>query len=141
VLSKCGKPLAFAIGNINFIILARKIMALTGYFIEKCSEVIYYLLIGEGTSKERLLKNEIKIQLCLSINLPKEFDQRLEKLESVLYSVPEVRRPDNDQTIYTSFNNSVCKMRKAKASKVIDELYGLYLAVKDYEEDMQRNKA
>lgn len=111
---------------------------MTGYFIEKCSEVLYNLLIGEGNAKERLLQNQTKITLCLSINLPEEVTPKKEKIESVLFAEPADIM--GNQILHTSYMNSVCKMRKAKAANVIKDLNELYWAVKYYEEDKEITK-
>jgi len=102
------------------------------YFIEKCSNLIYNLLVGEGNAKQRLKKCEIDLMFVMHIDLPNEFEkQRIQILKRLCRHEPII---SDGKVKIDSFTQTILHMRNSTASKIIADIYNLFQNVKSYQE-------
>ncbi len=94
------------------------------YFLEKSSNLIQKLIIGQGTAKQRLLDCEIEFCLAFSIPIPNDLEPIRKKIIQELNQKREIGI--GDKIHLTSFQNTLYFMRNACASKIIGEIYDLY---------------
>jgi len=97
------------------------------YFIGKSSSLIHKLCIGEGTAKQRLRECEPQIYVMLRASIPDELIPLKEKIHKNLHKKISVGE-------MTSFRHTLTSMRNSTASKIIDDIYTLYLKVMQYQE-------
>ncbi|HVX27222.1 MAG TPA: hypothetical protein VHB70_12815 [Parafilimonas sp.] len=105
----------------------------TRYFLEKTSNLLYELLIGEGDAKSRLRENESDVSFILNLDVPeklkgmqREIWQRLTKKEATKF---------DGKVIVTSYQSTISSMRNSTASKIIAQISSLYSSVKYLSDD------
>ena len=101
------------------------------YFIEKTSILLFYLLIGEGNAKKRLLENRILISIAIDdAQVPETLKPMRDEILKILTTVPAVE--ENGVILQNSMSRTISKMRNSTASKVITMINQLYDEVKHY---------
>ncbi len=98
------------------------------YFIEKTSTLIRKLVIGQGTSKQRLRECEIEISISLSIPIPTDLEPNRKKIQNRLYKKNEIGF--GDKIGMTSFQHTLLYMKNSTASDIIKDIYALYSEIK-----------
>ena len=94
------------------------------YFIEKSSALIHRLLIGKGTAKQRLLENEVEVMWVLHLDIPDNLNYLRKKILIALSKKPQL----GDKM--SSFRHTLIYMHNSTASKIIDNIYSIYLGTK-----------
>src|ERR1700749_1373599 len=100
------------------------------YFVQKASMLIRKLISGQGNAKQRLLDCECDIDFVLEIEIPMDYIFKIDKIKSILYKKEEIK--SGEKIKVTSFRNTIRYMRKKTASKVILDIYDLYLDVQSF---------
>jgi len=98
------------------------------YFIEKSSVLIHSLLIGEGTAKQRLVENELQLSFVLALEVPDDLKKIQMRILKTLSRKPALGI--GDKITLTSFRHTLIYMRNSTASKIINDLYTLYVRTK-----------
>ena len=105
------------------------------YFLEKASNLLYNLLIGEGDAKSRLRENELLISYILALDIPDELRTKQKNILTLLSKKEALKF--EDKVIVSSFQNSISSMRNATASKIIKQINSLYFEVKCYGNELE----
>jgi hypothetical protein len=100
------------------------------YFLEKTSNLLYNLLIGEGDAKSRLRDNELLVTYVLVLDIPTELRVK-QKAISYLLTKKQATKFEG-KTIITSYQNSISSIRNVTAAKIIKQINSLYYEVKCY---------
>ncbi|MGK4568181.1 hypothetical protein [Flavobacterium sp. 3HN19-14] len=95
------------------------------YLAKKFSMLIEGLIIGEGNAKERLLENSFLLHSVFGLNFPEELNSQKEKIIKQLSKFPVL--VEDDKIIWSSYDRTIQKIRKSTASKIIKEIYNLYI--------------
>src|SRR6185437_9614334 len=98
------------------------------YFLEKTSNLLYNLLVGEGDAKSRLRENEFLVSYILALDIPPELKSKQKDI-SALLSKREMLKVE-DTVILSAYQNSISNMRNSTASKIIKQINSLYFEVK-----------
>ena len=84
------------------------------YFLEKTSNLLYNLLVGEGDAKSRLRENELLVSYILALEIPTEFREKQKHILNLL-SKKEALKIE-DKIIVSSFQNSISSIKNVTAS-------------------------
>lgn len=98
------------------------------YLQEKYSTLIQGLIVGEGNAKERLLENSISLHMVFGLTFPYDLEDRKSKIVKTLSKFPALI--ENEKIILSSYDRSIMKVRKSTASKIINDIYSLYIELK-----------
>jgi hypothetical protein len=100
------------------------------YFLEKTSNLLYNLLIGEGDAKSRLRDNELLVTYVLVLDIPTELRVKQKAISNLLTKKQATKF--EGKTIITSYQNSISSIRNVTAAKIIKQINSLYYEVKCY---------
>jgi hypothetical protein len=100
------------------------------YFLEKTSNLLYNLLIGEGDAKSRLRDNELLVTYVLVTDIPTELRVKQKAISNLLTKKQATKF--EGKTIITSYQNSISSIRNVTAAKIIKQINSLYYEVKCY---------
>lgn len=100
------------------------------YFLEKASNLLYNLLVGEGDARSRLRENELLVLFVLHLDIPTELESK--QKEILLQLSKKEASKFHEKIIASSFQNSISIMRNSTASKIITQLNALYFETKSY---------
>jgi len=98
------------------------------YFIEKTTVLIRKLIIGQGTSKQRLRECEYEINLSLSLPVPDDLEKLRQKIRGRLFKKNEIS--DGTKVTMTSFEHTNIYMKNKTASDIINDIFDLYTEIK-----------
>jgi len=101
--------------------------------VEKFSLLIQGLVIGEGNSKVRLLENSFLLHTVFGLNFPDSLNDRKENIISQLTRFPAL--VEGDVIIWSSYDRTITKIQKATASRIILEIYALFVELDWYRND------
>lgn len=97
------------------------------YLLEKYSILIHNLIIGEGNSKERLVLNIKHLYIVFGLEVPPDLQYLKNIILLKLKKFSEIR--EDNKIIVSSYSHSIGKMRKKTASRLIDDIYNLYIGL------------
>ena len=96
------------------------------YFIEKTKVLIRKLIIGQGTSKQRLWECEYEISLSLPV--PDDLEKLRQKIRGRLFKKNEIS--DGTKVTMTSFQHTNIYMKNKTASDIINDIFDLNTEIK-----------
>lgn len=94
------------------------------YLSEKLSTLIYNLLIGTGTAKQRLTANLNLFLRAFSLDFPKELEKSKKKIINQLTKFPEIKM--GEEIISNAYENTLSKIKNETASSIIGDIYELH---------------
>lgn len=98
------------------------------YFLEKASNLMYDLLIGQGDARNRLRQNELLVLYVLVLDVPNDF---IKEQKNILKFVTKKGGLQvDDKIIVTAFQHTISNIRNSTASRIIQRLHSFYYNVK-----------
>lgn len=102
------------------------------YFLEKAFYLMRKLLVGRGTAKQRLYECEVELFHFFASDIPEDLKPLRGKIEKRLNIRNEIKV--GERVTMTSFNHTIIYMKNVTASRIIEDIYDLYLEVRNRRE-------